>query len=480
MSERPGSLVSLYLATQPLLLNVIGLPAMAFIVRSQGEDNYGQWQTAMTITGTLGVLSHLGLRPYFIRAVAQEPSSVGPRLAEQMGLRLLLAVLGAVLSVVACVALGYSRLVLLCTLVAALANIVTSAGYVLADALEGLERFLAYTNAAFASGLALTFASVAVCLLGQGPVMLSFAYLLGPVVGVVAMAASVHRHTPLRITWDWQRYRVLLREARLQSRAVIFGAFEDRAEPLLLPKVTGYADTGYFAAGNIPASRLVAVPNGLSSFYFPKLARRHGEGRNLDETVTHLLTLLLLLTLPSTLGIAFLSDWISGILFPAHPDLCATVMRLTAWSLPLAALGSGMMTALQASGRIDHTARVELYIIVLGVLVTIAFVTPFGVKGAALSWLIRAALVPVLLLPLFWAPFHRGLLRVPWLRLAAACAAMQGVFVLAPRLSSSPLATLLGGAVLGSLVFLGLLAVMGVLTRRQISLMLAGGSDDAP
>jgi O-antigen/teichoic acid export membrane protein len=475
--SRSSSLVSLYLAAQPLLLNILSLPAMAYIVRSQGEVNYGQWQTAMTITGTLGVLSHLGLRPYFVRAVAQDPGSAGTRLGAQLGLRLLLALVGAVLSIAACLVLGYSSLVLACTAVAATANVIASAGYCFADVLEGLEKFLAYTNAAFASGIALIISNVLVCLSGLGPVALSCSYLVGPIVTVLAMGVAVSRHTPIRLRLDLAGGRALLREARHQSRAVLLGAFEDRAEPLLLPKVSGYADTGYFAAGNIPASRLVSVPYGLSSFYFPKLARRHAAGRNLDETITHLITLLLLVTLPATLGVSFLADWMSQILFPENPARCAAVMRVSAWSLPLAALGSGLMTVLQASGRIDRTARIELVSILLGFAVTVVFVVPGGVYGAAWSWVVRSSLNPILLFPMFWGPFRRGLFAVPWGRLLLACGGMQGAFVLAERFGQGPAEVWLGGAIAGTIAFLGILSASGVLVPRRVQAMLSGGVD---
>ena len=419
MSGAPRPLESLYLATQPLMLNIVGLPAMAYIVRQQGEINYGQWQTATTITAALGVLSYLGLRPYFVRSVAQTPAAAGERLGEQLVLRFLLATLGGIVGVTACVLLGYSRVVVLCAIIASIGNILTAISFSFADVLEGLERFLAYTNATFASGLALTLASVLVCAAGYGPIALSLSYLVGPVVGMVLMGMSAHKHVPFRLSWHPTRYLALLKECRIQSRASLLGAFEERAESLVLPKVAGYAHTGVFAAGNIPASRLLSIPYGLASFYFPKIARRQRENLDLNQTVTHMLTLLLLLTVPATLGVAFLSDWVAGILFKDSPELCATVMRWSTWSLPLAAVGAGFTCALQATGRIEITARVELLTIVIGLGVTVLAVTQLGIVGAIISWLVRAALGVLLLMPFFLRWFRRGFLDVPWLQAGA-------------------------------------------------------------
>ncbi len=477
--QRSRPFESLYLATQPLVLNIIGLPAMVYIFRKQGQINVGQWQTAVALTTALGVLSYLGLRPYFVRSIAQDPTHATERLGEQLVLRTLLAVLGGVIAIAACVVLGYSRVVLACAAVASLGNILTAVAYSFADVLEGQERFLAYTNATFAGGLAVTLASVLVCAAGFGPVVLSLSYLANPLFGAVAMGLSVHRHTPVRLTWRPARYRELLRECRMQSRARLVVSFQERAEALVLPKVSGYGDNALFVAGNIPASRLITIPYGLASFYFPKIARRQREKRDLNETVGHMLTLLLLLTLPATMGICFLSGWVSGILFPSDPGLCAQVMRWTTWSLPLAAIGSGFTCALQATGRIEVTSRVEMITTVVSFIVTLVCITQLGVVGAIISWLVRNALETVLLLVPILRTFAAGLRRVPWLRLALACAGMQVAFWLSGRLPVGAGLQLLAGAGAGTVAFLGLLAATGVLVPSRVSAMLAGDSEPA-
>jgi O-antigen/teichoic acid export membrane protein len=479
--SRARSLESLYLATQPLILNVINLPTQIYVVRVQGDANFGQLQTAMTLTATFGVFSYLGLRPYFVRAVAQHPESLPERLSEQLGLRLLLALVSGLAMIATCAALGHSRLVLACTVVGAITNVFSALVYLFSDVLEGTERFLSYTNATFIGGLLLSAGTIVLSVMGVGLVALSMAYMVGPLVSALIMGWCVHRQTRIRPTWQLARMKALLRESRMQSRANLLGSIEDRIEALILPKAAGYADNGVFAAGIMPASRLLTVPYGLTSFYFPRIARRHGRQRDLNETITHMLTLLLLLTVPATLGIGFLSEWVAGLQFPDDPELCARVMRVAAWSLPMAAMGSGLMTALQASGRIDKTARIEVASILLGFLVAALLVPRWGIWGGVMSWLARAVLNSGLLLPLFWGSFRKSLLAIPWLRIAAAALAMQGTFWLSHRFGAGlgKAMTLIAGALLGTAAYALVLAVTGVLSRRRVSAMLtAGGHDD--
>ncbi len=108
-----GALLSL----QPLLLSAIALPATAYVIRTLGPTQYGQWVMALTLVMLTMLLCNLGLRGTFVRAVVRQPEAAARLLAEQLGLRLALCVPAGLIALAACVALGYSRIVLLCTAV---------------------------------------------------------------------------------------------------------------------------------------------------------------------------------------------------------------------------------------------------------------------------------------------------------------------------------------------------------------------------
>src|SRR3954463_158637 len=76
------------LSVAPLALNLISVPALAYIIRRLGPANYAQWTTAAALLATCAVVSNPGLRGAFVRAVAAEPASAPVAVAEQLGLRL--------------------------------------------------------------------------------------------------------------------------------------------------------------------------------------------------------------------------------------------------------------------------------------------------------------------------------------------------------------------------------------------------------
>jgi O-antigen/teichoic acid export membrane protein len=468
------SLESLYLTAQPILLNIVGLFAIAYIIRALGNQSYGEWTTATSLVLTFGVLTHLGMRPIFVRALAHDRSSAPHRLDEQLGLRGLLGAAAALLSVVACLVFGHSTTVLLCVLIAGGTLVITALNEALADVLDAFERYTAFATILLLGGLLLTALSVVVCALGGGPVALALSYVSGPAFNLVAMAILIRRQLfRFRPRLHWSRFRHLLREARLPARNVVLGSLQDRAESLLLPRIVGYGSFGFFSAGIIPATRLDAIPSGMTSFFYPKIVRAYRSGVQAAlMPVGHFLTLLLILSLGAALGATFLAPWVGAILFRENAGPCTMVLRITMWSVPLVALNWGASCALQASGRFDENARAGIRAVYVNLAVTVVLVLGFGLVGAAVSVVSKAVVSLALLAPPFFRAFPGVLRRVPWARLVGAAAAMQVTFLLSARLPAGGLAI---GAVGGSLAYLGVLALSGVISPNNLHAMLSGG-----
>src|SRR5947209_20552003 len=88
-SIRRRSWEGVYITIQPLILNLIGVPATFYIINQQGATNFGYWATAASITAALTVFGSLGMRPVYVRTVAQDRASAARRLGEQITLRFL-------------------------------------------------------------------------------------------------------------------------------------------------------------------------------------------------------------------------------------------------------------------------------------------------------------------------------------------------------------------------------------------------------
>src|SRR5438093_786134 len=117
MSQRAIAVSSAFLAGQSVILNAISLFATAYIIRKLGPVAFGEWATAAGLTAVNGAIASFGLRPLFVRALAQRPTSRRGLLREQLGLRLALGFAAAIVAVSCATLLEYAPVIVSCTII---------------------------------------------------------------------------------------------------------------------------------------------------------------------------------------------------------------------------------------------------------------------------------------------------------------------------------------------------------------------------
>jgi O-antigen/teichoic acid export membrane protein len=461
MPYKKRVLDSFYMVGQPLLVNALGVPATAYIIRKLGPSGYGEWALAASLIAALAPLTSVGLRPLFLRSVAQEPEHANQNLQHQIGLRLCLSFVVAALALLFAWSMGYPATVIRCVALASAGAVLGSMWTVLGDFLQGSGDHGAYAAGSLVGGLVVTAASVIAVALGAKAVALSAVYLVGPLATLIYLCRQVqHRNAPIRPRFDFSHFAELLREARTVGYSQGLAALRDRADQLLLPKLVGITQFGYFSAGTVLPMRLVVLPDGLSSAFYPAIAASAEDQAATEIEVTRLLRASVLVCIPAAVLIGGLAAPIEEILFPGALGVCRMVIESTIWSIPLLGLSIPMASALQAVGRHSEAAHLSSYATVLGTVSSIVLVLLFGLTGVCWSFVIRPALVAAFLLPLFMRVFPSVFNSLRLGRIGAAA----GVMALLLWLTTSvhwPL--LLGALVRSGTALLGYTAVLLVL-----------------
>ena len=392
-----GALISL----QPLLLSAIALPATAYVIRTLGPTQYGQWVMALTLVMLTMLLCNLGLRGTFVRAVVRQPETVDRLLAEQLGLRLALCVPAGLIALAAGAALGYSRIVLLCTAVTVVWMVLTTVATTAADLLQARHRLAAVAGVNTIAGLLLTVVSVVAAHAGAGPVGVAASYMLGAAVaGMLMLRVVKQQGVALGISWNLRRAAHLLWEGRFFGIQLVVNNAAHQIENVLVPRMMGPTTFGYFAAGALLSDRLLAIPDGAAKAAYAAIADIDHVSRTAARRVfVRFVVVSLLACLAATMAVSLLVDPIARLLFPEHPELCVQVMRITIWALPIAAVQYVFSSALNALGREGFQARASLVGSVCALLLAGLLVWKYGVVGASWSVVIREALWLVLLAP---------------------------------------------------------------------------------
>lgn len=374
---------------------------MAFIIHKLGPEGYGQWTAATALLATGAILTSLGLRGAFVRAVAAAPEIAGEALAAQLGLRLLLTVLASALVVGACAMIGYPGAVLWCTVIGAAGIALTTVATTLGDVLQALHRAKTLAGVGLAAGLVLTGLSVIVAWRGGGPVAIAAAYLSGPAVSAVSLWAAAGREIgAVRVRWDLRAFARLLKGARYFAAQQALAAVSAQAESLLAPRLIGLNQFGFFSAGAMPANRLTVLPDGLCTAAYPAMVQEcaRGEGRG-GALVLRIAALAAASGAALALGLTLLAEPIGRLLFPSQPEPFAAVVRVTIWALPLVGVESVLGYALNAAGREAAQAKASVPAAAVSLLASVALISMFGVAGACWSMVLRPAIRGAFLLP---------------------------------------------------------------------------------
>jgi O-antigen/teichoic acid export membrane protein len=401
-SVRTTLVGAMCLALQPLALNALSIPVMAYIIHRLGPDGYGQWMTAASLVAVCAILTSLGLRGAFIRAVAADPTVASSALAEQLGLRLLLSVVAAILAVSICWLLGYPAPVLWCTAIGGAGLALMTVATTFTDLLQSFQRMKTVAGVSFATGLILTGSSFAAASFGLGLVAIAAAYLSGPIAGVVLLGVLVHREgCPIRLRCDVRRFVGLLHRSRFFAAQQLLATGSAQAEALLLPRLVGMNLFGFFSAGTLVANRLTTLPDGLCTAAYPAMVRAYTRSA---RDGARLVGRYLLIAASGGIAVGVLAmliaDPLGRLLLPSDPTLFATIVRITIWSLPLIAIDMVMGYGLNAAGEDAAQARVSAPAAIVSLLSSVGLVLGFGVVGACWSMLLRPAVRAAFLAPL--------------------------------------------------------------------------------
>ena len=396
-------------AIGPLLLNVLSLPVMAYIIRGLGPSAYGDWTMATALIGVLGILANLGLRGAFVRQVAGQPHNAAKALAEQLGLRLVLSVGAAILAILLCLILRYPLVVMECAAVGAVAMIVSTFASTLVDVLQADGSIAKVAAVNLIAGLLLTAASVIVIWLRMGPVALSVAYLIAPVVCAASLLIIVRKEIPVGIQFDRLGGLGLLKRSRAFAAQSLLNSASSYVEALFLPQLVGAANFGVYIAGTLLPLRLAAIPDGFCTAAYPMLTRRFRDCRVRGTWLSMgWLAFILISCLTIAVSVFLLAGPIAGILFPTKPESCRMVIQLTVWALPLFGIESVLGYSINAAGADGALARASLPAALCNVTMTILLMKNLGIAGACIAMPLRNTVRIIMLIVCFSRWFHAG------------------------------------------------------------------------
>jgi O-antigen/teichoic acid export membrane protein len=217
------------------------------------------------------------------------------------------------------------------------------------------------------------------------------------------MAAAITNILPghrWRLSIGWSAMRPLFVFGGWMSLSNILSPVLVYIDRFMLAAIAGVAAVGYYTAPFDAVMRLLIIPASLMGAVYPsvsgKLAMK--DYRGIDAVYAEAIRKTLILLIVPGLVIGIFGPWLLerwlGPAFASEALLAVRILAVGVFFHAMARIPSGFINAL---GRPDLVAKLNLAEVLVHIPVAWALISRFGLTGAALAWTVRVTLDAVLL-----------------------------------------------------------------------------------
>jgi len=369
------------------VLLTVGSAAVLF--RHLGVEDSGRYLTVLALTAIVTGVTDVGLTTIGMRELAVREESEKRRLIRDLlGLRLVLATAGVAAAGAFALVAGYDGDMVVGLFLAGIGVIAVTLQATLSIALM-VQLRLGWVTILDLIRQALFVAGIFVLVAGDAGIV-PFLALAGPtaVVSLILTAWIVRDTVPLVPSFDYERWRALLREVLPFAAATVVVAVYFRASLIVLGLVSDETETGYFGAAFRVTEVLLVVPNLMVGAAFPIFARAARDdhdrlGYGVDRVFSASIVLGGLLVVGLTLGAPFAIDVVAGDEFARSAD----VLQIQAVALMFSFAATTVFYAL-LSLRLHRTILViACSALVVNIVLAATLGAAHGATGAAYATL---------------------------------------------------------------------------------------------
>jgi O-antigen/teichoic acid export membrane protein len=378
---------------------LVSLGAASVLVRHLGIAGFGRYVTVVSLVALVGGVSEAGIAVYGIREYGDRADADRRNmLAELLGMRLTLTVLGVGCAAAFGAIAGYSGVLLIGIVVAGAGLLVQVAADVLSIPLQSALRLgrLAVVDLVRRTAALSLIAILAVA--GAG--LLPF-FAVSIAAGTIALALIgwlVRSAFTLRVEFGWRRWRALFADTLPFALAVSVGAIYFYVTIVVMSLIASEHQTGLFATSFRVIQVALAIPALALTAIFPLLSRESGSGStDLGERMGKVLDVAVVfgvwMSVTMALGASFIVDALAG----SHGHGAAAVLRLQGLVLTATFVSASAMFGLLALRRYRAILVANSCALVLDVVLGLALIPALGARGGALADVVTEVVVAVAL-----------------------------------------------------------------------------------
>lgn len=400
-----------------LLLNVLIKPFWIFgidrtVQNAVGASEYGMFYTLFNFSLLLNILLDVGITNFNNREISRHPQLLGKYLSNIFGIKILLALVYAALTILLAFTLGYSDRQLGLLLLLVLNQFLSSLILYLRSNLSGLQLFkldsclsvldksvmiLICSLLLWSNILPIQF-NIDFFVLAQ-----TFSYVL---TAIVVFTVVMRKAGSITFRMDFPFLVSTIRNSFPYALLVLLMTVYGRVDSVVIERVlpNGGEAAGIYAQ----AFRLLDAAN-MFPFLFaglllPIFSRMIKEGTSLSSFVGFSAILLMVPVISLAVPTFVFRNHVMDLLYHEHTMISSEVLGVLMGSFVSIALGYIFSTLLTAQGNLKNLNILSAIAVIISVSAQFVFVNKFGVVGAAYGNLITNGLVALLTM---WLAFRQ-------------------------------------------------------------------------
>lgn len=425
-----------------IALKVLNMLFSIYVVRSLGDDRFGQYAVVASFPGLFVILVELGMTQYFMREVARDRTQTDVWFWDLVVVRLLLAVAGAAAIPLAAAATGYDGELVLGIFLYCLTFLISALSVPLETILVANDRFDYRTVLAVIGQVSFMLLGALTLFSGLGLLALVAVGLLAMLPGLAVSIWMVRRHrllmAPFRISP--RRWLQLMRAGLPFGVISLALTVAFSIDTVILSKFQPLEVVGWYNVAYGLVRSLVNFLGAFSVAMVPTLSRAYiTDTGQVERWYFRSLKLILLVSVPVAMGGMLLAEPLVRFLYAEEYLPAAGVLAIIIWDAPLLMFTAfcGNMTTIV--GEEGAAARIYTLNAVANLILNVIFIPLYGMLGAAVitvvTDLIGAVQFHFLLhrrmkLPNMTGAFWRVVVAVAGLAAAVVAAGPQNMFLL--------------------------------------------------
>jgi O-antigen/teichoic acid export membrane protein len=405
------------------------------IVRSLGDEGFGQYNIVFAWTALFSVIGDLGITQYLMREIARDPRKTDELFWDTVILRFLLAILCTVVTVGGAIFLTtYSPELILGFGIFCLTYFMFMFVEPFNSLLTGNERIDLVSVLRVASQV-IFMAICAVFLLFK----LNYLWLVAAGViaqpFVIALQIWVIRRNklgPPRFRLNRKMWWTLIRLGLPFGFTQIALSFAFRVDTIVLSNYVSDAEVGLYSVAYGLVLTLLGIASSFSGAILPTLSREFGKS---PETIRrwyyNSVKILMFLGLPIAVGTTLTATKIVALLYQPEIAPAAVALMILVWDLPFVMYHAFSGNIANSTLREGNAARIYISLGIVNLALNLFLIPRFGIIGASFSTVLTDVAGAAQFYFLFRREFGTGLGLKRIIRICLVAALMGGfIFIL--------------------------------------------------